>query len=350
MQKRTFSTLLTALLVLIIGTGCGNLTDSNQNTSQDQVDAAQSAIIYEEYAQLDASPDAVIDADVIFTLGWKKHMKDGEIALFSDAFAVAPLPVDTPDVPKLHSGQDIGDVLVHFGGESAIFRKTEMRNGGIFYSLNKFRKGPKGHRGPKGGPHGNSFSEEDIVVVPYEPGATYGFEYTGAGEFSATTVEITAPEEGLALSSPAAGDSIDLTIDLNVSWTGGQAEQPVMVVLRPERGKRGGHKDERPVGGKSRGGKDWPKGDQSFGSDDIKHEHFRDFGLRYKLDTNTGEFTIPAEDLAALAELQDVVGEGESIVLHVGVMQMVTSEVTENGLVHALQLRISDGVPVSITQ
>ena len=60
--------------------------------------------------------------------------------------------------------------------------------------------------------------------------------------------------------------------------------------------------------------------------------------------SNTGSFTIPAETIAQIASLRGTKG------LAIRVMQLIASEIDQDGAKYAVQIRTGDFVKVSFSQ
>ena len=366
MKKLRFQLALSMLSILLIVVGCEKLNDKGITSIDDSISDAfisseNNSILNDEFAKMDAAGLIVEDADAVFSIGWKPFFNpvDSQLEKHSHVFAVAP-NTDTTMNPHFRSGKDMGMVYLQYDGNNQELNKIEKRCGGIFYSLGEGRPGKKGgpqHRAPEG----------EVVEIPFIPGATYSFEATGADDFAPVTVEVVAPNNLIHITSPARDEAMNPENDLVVTWSGGVEGQELIVVLKPEferegfRAPKEGRKSQRGgrQGGPGRGGQGGPpegaghgsrgngtprEGDQgngprpeeSFGGPELRHDLFEEYALRYLVENNTGEFTVPA------ADIQDVLSKVEAVGFRLEIMQLITTETDIENSKYIAQLRTSD--------
>ncbi len=374
MKKLKFQLALLMLSILLVVVGCENLNDKgitsiDENISDAYVSSENNSVLNDEFAKMNASGMVIEDADAVFSIGWKPFFNrvDSQLDYHSHVFAVAP-NTDTTMQPHFRSGKDMGLVYLQYDGNNQELDKIERRRGGIFYSLGK------GMPGKKDGPRHRA-PENEIVEIPFIPGATYGFEATGADDFTSLTIEVVAPENLMQITSPVRGDSMNPANDLVVNWNGGVNDQNLVVVLKPEfkrRGFRGSDEGQGPnqggrQGGQDRGGHGGPPGgpgqgsrgmgaphggdqsneprpEESDGGPGLRHELFGEFALRYLVDDNTGEFTIPAVDI------QDVLANVDASGFRLEVMQMITTETEIENSKYIAQIRTGDMLMLKIEE
>ncbi len=354
MRNFKFLSIFWIIASLSVMVACENTANDNINAFEedaiDQLTATlnESALTDDLSKFVDFGID-LADVDAIFSVGWQSfyHPFNQEEVNRSDAFAVAN--PDTAKGPRFLSGQDMGSVFLHYSGNSLEFSKVELRNGGVIYRLGSMVPGgPRGRRhggrggfspgnngvrpgrpgnngGPQGGfgpggrgPFGPPNSFETVIEIPFLPGETYRFEATGSDNFAAVTVAVVAPQKMLQITSPAQNGTIASDQDLKVTWEGGDSNQPISIGIMPliERdpnqrpGPRDGSKDRLE-----------PQG-------------------RLILETNTGEYTIPAAEIQSLASESNVAG------ILVQVMQMNPQKIDEDDSTYLVHLRMGDQVIV----
>ena len=71
---------------------------------------------------------------------------------------------------------------------------------------------------------------------------------------------------------------------------------------------------------------------------------FGEYALRYLIENNTGEFTIPAEDI------QEILAEVDTNSFRLEIMQMTATEINKDNLKYGVQLRIGDMIMLQIEE
>lgn len=358
---------IVVVLGLLATIGCQNNTGDLTSFDQDllgELSAAQNEVyLNDELAKVDASGMQFEDADAVFSIGWKPHYnpEENQLEIHSHAFAVAPNQ-DSDDNAFFRAGLDMGDVNLSCDASIIELNKIDVRDRGYFYEYGK-RRGGKHGKGPRMGQGGFQQPEilEDIEEIPYLPGGVYKFETSGTDNLPAITVEATAPDNNIQIISPAAGASIDTTVELKVAWNGSITDQNLVVVLLPEI-DRGDFKGGRPGG--HQGGQNGmrpPKGNQgqgmrpqqgnlgqgpdpsnSFGGPKLKHPMFSEYAARYVVEQNTGEFTFSLEDIQKVLSHENVIG------LRLEVMQASAIEINDGIAKYVVQFRLGDMVQLQI--
>ena len=325
------------MTVLAFAFGCNN--GVNSPTSLDEgVDAAlnsTSSALNTELANAQEAGINIEDVDALFSIGWRSFSPamSEEEEMKSKVFAVAP-NADSTMRPRLRSGSDMGQVVLSYPDGSAELNKSEKRNGGIFYSLG----GRKGR-----GRFGDEGSDDEAVNIPFVAGGTYTFEATGTESFPAVSVDITAAE-AIVITSHEDDAQIDSSAALDLSWTGGVADQPIVISIRPARervegqdpadsGFRNGRGSGRGQGGRGRG-----RG-HGMGPEG---RNGRFHGARFMLESNPGAFTISAEEIGNLLANENVTG------LRVAVTQIQKVETEQDGATYAIHLRTGDSVKLQV--
>ncbi|MGH1365170.1 MAG: hypothetical protein ACRBF0_16540 [Calditrichia bacterium] len=218
------------------------------------------ATIDDDLTLLKDSGESIDDAAAVFSLGWKQFIdsESEEATVSGHAHAVY---FDEENVVEfrgrtISTGQDMGEMKLVFDGQSLDIPKREARRGGVVYSLFRHRRGD------------GAGSE-----LPFVPGATYSFQVSGAGDFEATSIDAVAPAGLMEITSHETGEALDLSGDLNISWTGGTAESVIVRVVAFSSRRTG----DRPM------------------------RHQRPESVMAEVTTNSGSHTIAAADLASLA-------------------------------------------------
>ena len=385
MKVRNLLTHLSLIGLLFWTIGCDKPFDAGLNSDEENnIDATSiqnEATLSKELADANDGGVTIENVDAIFSLGWQQFYNPYEDAIQtrSDAFAVAPTQ-DFAQRPPFRAGADMGSVVLRYNDAALELLKIQMRNGGVFYNYGRKMPG-----NPRGMMHDRDFASDDI---PFIPGGVYSFETTGSENFTPVTVQITAPTELLQITSPAMDAGIDSSADLDVTWQGGESTQPVVLSLMPISDRasypgRGGQSDHGNNGmgqdhggngmgpgrggngmGPGRGGNGMGPGrggdhngngdDHSNGSGFGRGDHqggpgfgqggFQGEHYRYVIEDNTGSFTIPAEAIAEVASMHGAQG------IAIRVMQLITSEIDQDGAKYAVQIRTGDFVKVSFNQ
>jgi len=376
MKARTLLTHLSLAGLLLWTMACNKPFDaglnSNETNNLDDAAIQSEATLSKELADAQDGGVQVEDVDAIFSLGWHQFYNPTADAIQtrSDAFAVAPSE-DFAQRPPFHAGLDMGAVVLRYNDTALELLKVQMRNGGVFYNYGRKMPG-----NPRGMMHDQESASDDI---PFIPGGAYSFEASGTENFAPVTVQITAPTELLQITGPEMDAVIDSTTDLEVTWQGGESTQPLVVALMPifDRARYGDHNGQDGPGnngmGPGRGGNGGPgrgghgmgpgHGGQGMGPGQGGNHNGPGFGpgehqggpgfgpggftgedYHYVIEDNTGSFTIPAETIAEIASLPGTKG------LAIRVMQLITSEIDQDGAKYAVQIRTGDFVKVSFSQ
>lgn len=245
----------------------------------------------------------------VFSIGWNEifrpFMDTSNIKGMAFAVAFGERPTDLLHLRKF--GLDMGDVFINYSGNQIQMYKNVHPRRGIAYSL--FER-PFGHCN-----HEN--------LLEFIPNTEYQFEVTGSEVFAPVTITVTSPAALMDITNPAFGEIIDPTQDLTINWEGGNEGKVgirLMPHIRPHRGPGGGHPGR---------GEDHPPFDRVI------------FVI---LDTNTGTYTFPAQQIQRI--LNGINAEG----LRAEVSQMDFGEVQhQNGMLHTA-MRNGNNVMLRIQQ
>lgn len=333
--------ILTGLTIATFGLAFGCNTDGvNSPTLDDTVAESLSltsatATLNEEMTDAQAAGIDIEDVNALFSLAWHPFVDrtTQEEEIKGKAFAVAP-NADSTMQPRLRSGLDMGQVFINYPDGSLELNKMEKRNGGFFYGLGKKGRGRFGDEG----------SADEAVNIPFIAGATYTFEATGSETFAAVSVGITAPGSAIEVTSHEQDAEIDGSVALDLTWSGGVADQPVVVSLSPARERPDGQGAGRgPGSGSGRGGRSGGRGSgRGHGRGMGPGGPGRFHGARFELETNTGAFTVPAEELQNLLSNENISG------IKVQITQIQKSDIELGEAKYALHLRTSDAVKLQV--
>ncbi len=358
-MRRTHLYSMTCIIALLIfSVGCDNsITDrinAFEEESLNEINAAiYEAAVNDELSKVADNGTDLEGVDAIFSLGWHPFYNpvEEELQIRSDAFAVA-LNSDSTQEHRKRAGKDMGTVTLVFSQGEFELNKRELPNGGVVYNIGKKMHGRKG--GFRSGGHGGTESnnqggfgrgnrggnqrdlgfgsgnlggmrpshegnDEPDVDIPFVPGDTYSFTVTGSEDFPALTVSITAPQQALQITSPANDGAINSSEDLLVSWDGGAIEGKLVIGLIPviDRNNRG------------------QRGHRSGSENHERPPH-------YEIETNTGEYTIPAADIQTLLSDENVTG------IIVQVMQRIQQETEQGEAKYVTGIRTGDQVVLTL--
>jgi hypothetical protein len=178
------------------------------------------------------------------------------------------------------------------------------------------------------------------VNIPFVANGVYTFTVSGSTAFPAGTFPITAPASLLALTGHANGDTISVSSDLKIQWTGGMTSDSVLIRIVPHlRPLQLAGRNPDGVPDSLRGGGHGPKchrdGKFALGGPVAGLGPEFDKGLVLTV-PNTGSYTLTS------ADLQTLISGTTAAELMVGVTQVVKTQVTHNGGVVNVLLRNGD--------
>ncbi len=279
---------------------------------------------------LEASGVNVDSANGFFLLNWNEIIKPAETEAQIVGHATAVAFGATVSVPRSHTpGVDMGTVTVAVNGDSYELPKITTRNDGIRYGIMGLRGGPQvprpdslgnggphgGRGGPRGGRgHGDPRGEVGVAIlnVPFVGSGNYQFAASGSDVVPALNLDIQAPAQLLQIGGVANDDSIDITQDLTITWTGDATVSEMTLVIAPafHRGRfHGGEQGNPPA--------------------------------MITLDPAAGSYTISAQ------ALQEALGDANGLMLHVA--QGTHREFTQaDGTKYIVGVRTSDGVRLRV--
>lgn len=231
-------------------------------------------------------------SNAVFSIDWNnfpgRNMLPNSAPLSGHVFAMAyPDIDDTSQVSQLlRIGQDMGMVMLRYAENQIELNKIETPFGGIFYS--NFEPGAIGRRGRLGqlhlmgdrpvrsrlqniglqGPGGN------FTPVEFIADTQYTFEISGNESFEPFNIAVTSPAELIAITSHTFGSEIDTSADLRLTWAGASDGQVLIRLMAP----------------------------RMMDANAAYDPQNRTKSILFIQQANTGEVTIPKEDLQALTK------------------------------------------------
>jgi hypothetical protein len=288
-MKLKISIIFPLLAITLLLFGC-----KSEVNSPDQNDLLSDQLSYETVdSDLALMKDGGMPLDSaagVFSIGWNEmfrpFMDSAEVKGMAFAVAFGERETDLPHFKKF--GLDMGNVFINYTGNHIEMHKRFHERRGTAYSL--FKR-----------PFGHSDN-----LLEFIPNTEYQFEVTGSELFAPITISLISPNTLMDITSPTNGQVIDPTQDLTINWEGGK-EGKVGVRLMPHpRPHRGPHGEPPPP----------------------HHPPF-DRIIFVILDTNTGTYTFPAQQIQRI--LNGIQADG----LMAEVSQMDFGEVEhENGMLH----------------
>ncbi len=233
--------------------------------------------------------------DAVFTLSWGRMSLPRLPFKINTGQAMAlALPQDQ-DPRFYRGGLDMGEVTLTTPDDQIVLTAFQGFGGGFVYtSFPRPGKGVKDGRRNGNGP----FGRFNFNSLEFKASSEYSFETAGSDEFPAMKVRLTTPASRLSLASVNDGAALDTTRALNISWSGGSADDHVLVALLAFASPNG-----RPgfVNGEKPNPEDMRLG---FGNRPI---------LVKVLDRNDGTITFTAEEWTSILDNFDA----KSVMVHV---------------------------------
>jgi hypothetical protein len=324
MRKQMMGIMWLIVVVVVAGVvGCSDLSGPASGNNATGVTTTAS-VISQDLAQLSVAGVTNEWTTGVFSIGWKKFvgpdiMADGTVG---EAYAVVQTDTSASIRP---GGIDIGTVSLSYTGGSAELTKRTTRDSLVLYET--FSRGMH-------------LSSGTAVNIPFVANGVYSFTVSGSTAFPAGTFTITAPASLLALTGHANGDTISVSSDLRIQWTGGMVSDSVLIRIVPHlRPLQLAGRNPDGVPDSLRGGGHGPKchrdGKFAVGGPMAGLGPEFDKGLILTV-PNTGSYTLTSSDL------QTLISGTTAAELMVGVTQVVKTQVTHNGGAVNVLLRNGD--------
>jgi len=302
------NSLLFSILLIFYLTGCQNGINTPNEDDLINPDQLNFETVDNEIALMKDSGMPLDNAAGIFSIGWNEMFRpfDEGNAVRGMAFAVAFGDKDTDMKHFRKIGLDMGDVYINYAGNRIeLSRKSHDRKGTAYSLFNR--------------PFGQSDN-----LLEFIPNTEYSFEVTGSDEFAPITITLVSPAALMDITNHSNGDEINLASDLVINWEGGNADGKIAVRLMPRFEMRKGHNGD-------------PRGP-------MHHRPMFDRIVCQVLNTNTGTFTFPAEQVQRMLNGIDADG------IVVEVSQMNAGEVEhENGTIRTA-MRNGSSVMLKVVQ
>ncbi len=255
------------------------------------------------------------ESKAIFSIGWRELMdpSGGTSEIAGHASAVAfEEPVEQRPHP-FGGGIDMGSVFINYGSNQLEMNKWTGREGGVVYMLSHRLRGSTN------------------PTLGFVPNTLYEFEVSGSSVFNPVQLGITSPPALLEISSHTAGQTISVSEDLTLSWSGGKANTGVVLHLHPDPGHRPGIGSGPPRGGHPHHGRHpFPPAPLSSSS------------IMVVLEDNPGTYTFVS------ADIQELVNQSGASEIVVGVSQLDINEVSPNGEILSVVMHNRDGLMLAV--
>lgn len=299
-----------AISVFLLFWGCSEV--SQPEADSQYLFASQSISMLDEQIEfMERGGLPLTESKAIFSIGWRELMDPtggtSEIAGHASAVAFEE-PVEQRPRP-FGGGIDMGSVFINYGSNQIEMNKWIGREGGIVYMLSHRMRGSA------------------ISTLGFVPNTLYEFEVTGSSGFDPVQLGITSPPALLEINSHSAGQTISVSEDLTLTWSGGKANTGVVLHVHPAPGQRPGGGPGTPGGGHPQHGPHpFPPAPLSPNS------------IVVVLENNPGTYTFSA------ADIQELVNQSGASGIVVGVSQLDVDEVSPNGEILRVVMHNRDGL------
>jgi hypothetical protein len=256
-----------------------------------------------------------VESKAVFSIGWRELMdpSGGTSEIAGHAFATAfEKPVEQRPRP-FRGGIDMGSVFINYSSNQIEMNKWTGQEGGVVYMLSHRMRGMT-----------NS-------TLGFLPNTLYEFEVAGSSGFDPVQLGIISPPGLLEISSHTAGQTISVSEDLILTWSGGMASSGVVLHLHPAPAQRSGINPGPPRGGSP------PHGRHPFPPVPLSSN-----SIVVILDNNPGTYTFSSSDI------QEVVNQSGASKIVVGVSQLDVNEESPNGEILRVVMHNRDGLRLSV--
>ena len=306
---------LVVVSVFLLLWGCSEVS---QPESDSQLYATQGFSMLDDQIEfMERGGLPLAESKAIFSIGWRELMDPagGTAEIAGHASAVAfEEPIEHRPHP-FAGGIDMGTVYLNYDSNQLELNKLVGPEGGVVYMLS--------HR----------LMGSSNPILEFIPNTQYEFEVSGSSVFNPVQLGITSPPALLEITSHSAGQTISISEDLILTWTGGKADSGVVLHLHPAPGNlpgsgpRPGLGSGSPRGGHPQhGGRPFPPAPLSPNS------------IVVVLENNPGTFTF------ASAEIQELLNQTNSSEIVAGISQLDVNEVSPNGEILRVVMHNRDGL------
>jgi hypothetical protein len=321
-----------AFFIFVLGFGVFmGCSDSNRFDANNQLGIepfdSYAGILGEDFDRLQASGMGIDSANGVFSIGWREFLNPmvSDTVTHGHAFAIAFDEISSQIPRPFKSGLDMGSVFINYQSNHLELQKIVNPHGGVLYSLF---------------PRFNTGNELEFI-----PNEIYEFEITGSSSFGPINIPLTAPSALLDFTSHANGDVIDPNNDLNLTWSGGSASDPVAIHILPEivfQPSGGVRVRQLPGGNYGNIGPHFHGGHGGRGPHPLPMPMPIHMGIFEVLPNNPGQYTVAAADIQNLLSNTNATG----IICHVS--QMNGTEVDHEGRILWAVMRNGDQLMLSI--
>jgi len=217
-NEKKLSALILALLCIGLISGCSK---DSQPVSSDPLSQVSLAGSVTSTTTTGMPGIDLRNSKGVFSVDWRRvfHSKQQTTDTTGSAFAIGTDSVRIGLMSTIFIGVDMGKVTLSYGSDSIHLKKVTSFGGRVFYST--------------AWGWDRDFDDAAKTNVGFVPGGQYQFDVSGSTSFAALTAVVPAPPALVLVSSPAAGDTADITKDLTVSWTGGSSTSSILLRVIP---------------------------------------------------------------------------------------------------------------------
>ena len=308
--------------------GCSDSESSNTEQLDSETFDTYASICSQYFDLLQASGIGIDSTNGIFSIGWNQflNLMVGDTVAHGHAFAVAFNEIGGAIPPHFKEGVDMGSVSINYQSNHIELQKIEDPFGGVLYSLF---------------PRFNS--DDKLEFIPNE---VYEFEISGSSSFAPANISLTALSGLLEFTSHANNDIIDPNNDLDLTWSGGTTNVPVVIHILPEIQFQpvngGGIIRQFPGGNFGNMGPGFHNGHPRIGPHLLPMPMPIQIGIFEVLQDNPGQYTVKAANLQNLLNNTEATG----IICHVS--QMNGNEIDHEGSLLRAVMRNGDQLMLSV--
>ena len=316
MKLRNFVNIV-FIISLVAFFGCNEQPNEPTSFQSADLELYKFETVENDLSLLKAGGMHFLKGDGVFSIGWNEVFRpfDDDSRIKGMAFAVVFGDQSTASDRFPGYGLNLGTVAITYASKQIDMHKMQHGARGTAYSLF--------HR-----PFGASDN-----LLEYIPDTEYQFVVSGSDSFSPLTVTLNSPSSLINISNLNHGDEINVNEDLTVTWDGGNAGGQIAIRIMSHRNPF--KIDGRPDG---RGGPGGRRGHHP-------HPEINNGAVLIQiLDSNPGEYTIPAETI------QRLIGDTSADKLVVGISQFDMSEIVHDGKTINTAMRNGNSVMLNIVQ
>ena len=192
--------------------GCSQSTQPVSTQSTTDAAASLTNSIASSEMTLLKSAGINVDGRGLLAISWREMFNPGCESTLTAGRAIA-VGFDTAQISGLRrKAIDMGNVFVDYDSTHLELTKHTSHNGSVLYTS-------------------SAGERDERSNIPFIGDAAYSFSITGSSGFSALTASITVPPALLNLTNPQKKDTVDSSIDLTLTWNGGNDSSGVVVAV-----------------------------------------------------------------------------------------------------------------------